>query len=881
MSIKKIALIIACCFLLCFTIHAQNVGVRGITLSEKGEPLSFVGIYVKEIHLGTSSNLDGKFEIKLEHGEYTVLFQYLSYKTEEKTIKVEDKWIDLNVILQPTSYTLGEVVVKVKDEDPAYAIMRKAISMAKFYDYQVQEYSARVYVKGVGQLKHIPWLVQKMMDKDQKIDTGKIYLVENISDISFQQPNTFKEKAISIRSNMPDNAPSPMNYINGSFYKADVNGSVSPLSPKAFTYYRFKLEGSFYEGDKQINKIKVIPRSEGDNLFEGNIYIVDNLWCIHSLNLKVMDEGITIEVKQLYNEVQDKIWLPSSQSYFIYGNVYGFAFEGKYQASSSNYKIKLNEKLVPPVEIIDEKTEKEKIPEATRVKSKDEKELETLLQGDKKLTRKDMRKLMKIYEKEEEKKSEQPEVISDYSTEIDSMAYKRDSTYWTEARAIPLTEIEQKSYKVKDSTVKVSNGNLAIQVGNNKLDTNKVKGKKHSFNIAWLLTGRTFKLDSTNTLEWISPLTDINFNTVEGYVANAKLNYTKKFRNKDRFSIMPVMRYSQARDLFSGKGIVSYRYGKDDRSGSISAEGGKFISQFNADNPISQILNSAVSLGFERNFMKIYEKEYYGLTLSQGVSDKMFITLNGEFSNRFLLNNSPNSKSLFNWKDRTFSSNTPENNEISSTGFINNRAFTTQLYLKLYPWKKYSIKNGIKSEMEGSSPEIKLGYRKGWNGLLDSDVDYDFLEAGVSHHLKWGIRGDLEGGINAGWFPNNRKMYFMDYKHFMGNSTIIQQSVTGYRMLDYYAYSTDKYFAETFLHFQTRKLLLTQFAEARMLALKENLFFNYLYAPSSGNYMEVGYGLDQIFRFMRFEVLGSFNNFKYQSLGFRIGIAANIGAKFN
>ena len=859
---------------------AQMGGIKGIVLSDKGEPLPFVGIYIKDIHLGTSSNLDSRFEIKLEQGEYTVLFQFLGFKREEKKIRIEDKWVDLNIVLEPTSYVLGEAVIKAKGEDAAYAIMRKAISMSKFYDYQVQEYSAKVYVKGVGQIKKIPWLVNKVMDKKEKIDTGKIYMAENISEVCFKQPNTFREKAISVRSNIPENTPSPMEYINGSFYKPDISGAVSPLSPKAFAYYRFKLEGSFYEGGNQINKIKVIPRSKGDNVFEGSIYIVENLWCIHSLNLTVMKEGITFTVKQLYNEVQEKIWMPSSQNYLIYGSVYGFSFEGKYQTLTNDYKIKLNEKLVAPVEIIDEKTEKEKIPEATRIRSNDEKELENLLQGDKKLTRKDMHKLMKIYEKEEKeeaKKSDSLPIVSDHTVEIDSLANKRDSIYWVESRPIPLTEREIKNYKIKDTIVTSKGAGITITTGTKNDTTRKGNKKAHSVSVGWLLAGRTFKIDSTSSIKWISPLADLNFNTVEGYVVNAKIDYTKRFRKNRSLSVDPVGRYSWARNSFTGKGSIHYRYGGNSSGGSVSVEGGRFISQLNGNDPISFFLNTAYSLSLERNFAKIYEKEYSGIKIYQNISDKIGLIGSAELADRFQLYNNSSAKPILNWENRHYSTNAPFNLESPSTSFPDNRAFITQFDLSLHPWKKYVINNKTKMEAEGSSREIKLSYRKGWDKIMGSDVNFDLAEAGISDHIKWGIRGQLDWGINGGWFFNNSKMYFMDFKHFMGNQTIIQESVTGYRMLNYYKFSTGKYYAETFLHFQTRKFLLTQFPLTRLYGLKENVFLNYLYTPSSKNYTEIGYGLDNIFRFLRFEVVSNFYGTHYQSIGFRIGIAATIG----
>lgn len=848
-------------------VAGQSNGIRGIVLSEKGEPLPFVGIYIKNTSSGTSTNLDAKFEIKLSPGEYNLVFQCLGYKTEEQIVKVNNEWVDLNIILKPVSYNLGEVRIGLKDEDPAYSIMRKAISMAKFYKYQVQEYSAKAYIKGFFKLKHVPfqWIVKKF-DKEHDLDTGKIYLIENVSEVTFKQPNIYKEKVLSVSSTQNEKIPNPGRYYNGSFYEPNIGSAISPLSPRAFSYYSFKLEGSYYLGNQQINKIKVTPRSKGDDVFEGHIYILDNLWSIQSINLAVVHEGTTFIITQLYNEIQDKVWMPLTQSYVIYGNYLGFTFDAKYQIVSKNYKIKLNESLHIPAEIIDEKTEKEKLNETTPIKSKDQKELENLFKSEKKFTRKDMQKLMKMYEKEEAKKSQEPEVISNRSLEIDSMAYKRDSTYWETERTIPLSESEMKSYKVKDSIVLID--------ANKKTKSDSGRTKKNNFEFD--LTELKFRFDSTSSLSWGLPFTGINYNTVEEYNFISSLVYAKKFRNKNRVTITPLVRYATATGSFSGKATITYQYGIDKISGSIVAEAGKYISQFNSGNPISNLINSVATLFFESNFMKIYEKEYYKLGLDQKITDNLSFSINGELANRYILSNSIKAKPIIDWKGNSFSSNTPLNDEIPTTDFTTNKAFTTQLSLKYQLWKKYVIEDGEKKEVGRTSPVIKFNYRKGFSGVLNSTTDFDLLEIGFTDRYKFGIRGKVDVGINCGGFINNSKLFFMDYKHFMGNLTVIQLPTTGFRMLDYYKYSTSKYFAEGSVHLRPAKLMVTQFIIPRMIGLKENLFLNYLYTPSSANYFEVGYGLDQIFRMFRFEVVSSFNDLQYQSIGFRIGFSARI-----
>jgi hypothetical protein len=61
------------------------------------------------------------------------------------------------------------------------------------------------------------------------------------------------------------------------------------------------------------------------------------------------------------------------------------------------------------------------------------------------------------------------------------------------------------------------------------------------------------------------------------------------------------------------------------------------------------------------------------------------------------------------------------------------------------------------------------------------------------------------------------------------------------------------------------------------LGLKEDLFVNYLYTPTSDNYTEVGYSIDNIFRILRVEFVSSFRDFKYDDFGVRISIASTFG----
>ncbi|MDZ7848755.1 MAG: DUF5686 family protein [Owenweeksia sp.] len=68
--------------------------------------------------------------------------------------------------------------------------------------------------------------------------------------------------------------------MNTSFYKPIVSEAISPFSPKAFSYYKFRYTGNFNERGSKIHKIEVKPRSAGEKVFEGTIFIRDEFWNI-------------------------------------------------------------------------------------------------------------------------------------------------------------------------------------------------------------------------------------------------------------------------------------------------------------------------------------------------------------------------------------------------------------------------------------------------------------------------------------------------------------------------------------------------------------------------------------------------------------------------
>jgi hypothetical protein len=873
--------------------HAQTGGLRGYIRNDKDEPLPLATIYVKNTQVGTASNNDAFYELKLAEGKYQIVFQYLSYQTLEKEVVIGKDFVNFDVKLELQTYLLREVEVKAGAEDPAYTIMRKAIAMSKVHKLQVDSYDARIYVKGTGRVLNIPFLLEKKL-KEEGVVEGKTYLTENITDLHFEQPNKYVKKVISIRSSdIEAKGASPMDYIEASFYDPNIETIVSPLSPSAFSYYKFYLESVFQDQNFEVNKIKVTPRSRGDDVWEGYIYIVENKWCIHSLQLNTEKLGIKIGIQQTYSPIQDGVFMPINHQIKVSGKYLGFEAEFIYLASVSSYKLKVNPSFIPKVKLIDEKIEKERAAIINKNNNADlkkgEQDLEKALIEGKELTRKNLKKMLKESEKqqiEQErkqiKKGETPprELVRNDSTKIDSLAYKRgkDDRYWIENRPIPLTDFEVKSYVERDSLVKVDSIKKKIEVKDSTGTKVKVK-KAKKFGIEDLLFGATYKTGKKSNLTLSSWLTDINYNTVEGFASDLKLTYSQGLtfsKEKMKFGnlkISGLTRYSLARETFTGKGEIDLLYNFK-RKSRIQLDGGRYIQQMSTQYPIPMILNTLTTLLFERNWMKLYEHDYVRLRWNDEIKKGLLINASFEYAHRNPLQNLADWKAI-NWKERQFTSNNPENAEVTETTFPAHTAAVFETNIEYKPFLQYGIKNGKKYLIEENSPIFKLQYRKGLAG-----VDYDFLSLGIQHQLKVGIRSKLGYAISGGSFLNKKMLYFPDFKHFNANQIFVQfaDPVSSFRLLDYYKFSTADKYLEGHTYIQFRKFILTQFIYFRTFGWKENIFVNQLFM-SQNSYTEVGYALDGILRLFRVEAITSFENGVYKNWGVRIGITTTFGLR--
>ncbi|PRY42885.1 carboxypeptidase family protein [Spirosoma oryzae] len=887
-----------------------QTGLRGLVKSASGDALPYAAVVVRKSAAddrptGTITNSEGRYDVALTPGTYTVTFQSLGFQTVQKTVDISNDYTTLDITLTEQALRLAEVQTKAGKEDPAYTIMRRAIAKSRFHQLQVQRFKARVYTKSTITITDLPFgaesLFRKQLkeaERDANFKVGVPILNETVAEVTFQQPNVYRQRVIANRNSQGDFL-SPNQFYNVSFYSPTVAGAVSPLSPKAFGYYRFEYKGTFRENAPdgtpvEVSKIQVIPRQYGEGVFRGTIFIIENTWAIYSLQLETVSSiGISFTIRNLCSPIKG-VWMPTNQRYSGAGSYLGVKGNGQYVRNLTFSEFVVNPAFIEDIEVVDEK----KAPPTQSLSKGDIKgqQLDALVKKQKEFSTKNLRQMMKEYEKQEKqtrkKQGADVAVVRDDSLIVDTLALKRSTAFWDSLRSVPLTTDERISYRKNDSLRVIRTGDK-VKIDSMAKAKNPSAKKQKTVTIGKLLMGHTWSLSKPTSLSYTGPLSQINYNTVEGYTAEMGLllRYRPRVDSVNRFVKIPLSDWSvggTARYQFGRQNLVGYgQAGYRHKTTQIDLTGGRYLFQYNPDNPISPALNGLTTLLFEQNFMKLYQKDFANLTVT-ATPFKNRISLTGslEYAQRTELDNfKENIKPLIDWRNRTYTPNRPVNEELVSTAFPVHSLVTLNLTASArLGTTEYTIRNGRRiTRRDNDAPLLTVNYRKGMGLQATDPVSYDFLQATLAHGFDVGIRSRLSYQLSAGSFLNDKKLYFPDFKHFAGNEFFLQQGdpVSVFRLLPYYQYSTGKRFAEGHVLGEFRQLVLTQLTVLRLLGLKENLFVHYLATPASRNYTEVGYGLDglipQVLPFFRVEVISQWQNTTYQGLGFRIGTTLKFG----
>lgn len=815
-------------FLLSLFISSITIGqIQGKITDKKGDPLSFVSVYLNKTVTGTTSNDNGDYILDIKKpGKYTIVFQFIGFTTLKKEVTITKFPYILDVTLEEESVSLKEITVSTKD-NPANRIIRNVIASKEKNTDKYANYTAKFYSRGLTRIKDAPekFFGQSTGDFGGGLDStrsGIIYLSETFSNITFQKnPKKFKEKIVASKVSGQDNGVSfnRAEDSNIDLYENSIevfNGLISPISGNAFSYYRYKLVGTFYDKNgKLINKIKLLPKRTNDRVFEGHIYIVENDWAIYGADLITTGAQVnipivnTLKLKQGYNYADEiGAWVLISQSIDFDISIFGFKPSGKFSYVYSDYNFN---------------------PTFTE-------------------------------------NTFTNEVLS-----FEENATKKDSVFWNTLRPVPLTKEEVSDYKLKDS-IKL------IRKSKKYLDSIDAKGNKFGFLDP--LTGYTFRNSYKNrSFSYNGPLLQTGFNTVQGFYTSAGFSYFEQLNEEGKWWNAGVnFNYAFSEKKLRPTFYFTKKWNNISRP-RLNISGGIETPQFNGRQPIFKLNNTISSLFYRQNYLKIYEKTSAKVRYSEEIKNGIYFSTSLEYAKR---------TPLFNTTDYSFAKQDvngfTSNNPLDPTDFTN-AAFTEhniatlnvgttfvigQKYLS-YPDRKFNVG-------ESKFPTISLNYIKRF-GSDNSNLNSDLFIANIRQDLNAGNFGRFQYHLRAGAFLEKKDIAFMDKLQANGNQLLfpIDRELNSFNLLEYYKYYTNDKYAEMHLEHNFRGAILGKIPLLNKLSFHLVAGGKALFMADKHPYTEYSVGLSNLgfgkWRFLRVEYVSArYGGIKERGFVFRASL---------
>ena len=798
------------------TILSFAQSFKGTVTDTDGKPVPYAALYLREMKSGLTTDEHGRFQTKLSAGQYTCEVSSLGFISQTFTFQMLNRDYEKDIVLAERTYSLPEVNITKGNEDPAYAVMRKAIARAPYYRTQIKSYTAGTYLKGTGKGTAIPAVLKlsKEVRKDAKEWLGKLFVLEQQQIVNFTAPNVWNNKVLANKNSFPEEIGVDMGITTINLYTPELFGKVSPLNKNAFSYYRFKLDACFVEEGQMINKIRVIPKKDDNRLLEGDLFIVEDLWCISAADVNVRATGLKAKIKITCKEVQSSVFLPVSITTSSTIDIMGFKAEASYLAAIHYREVKTD---IQP-ETSTDKTTKPVTANAVAQPKKH--------------------------------KFERPARIG-----------RKDTI-----RSVPLRLEEVQSYQYKEEKIALKD-----------LSPGEKSEKKTAVGqvLNTIMWGKTFRTSNKNawlTLPGLSAYIP-EYNFVDGFWLGVKLKTGVKLSESSTLRFVPSFYYTTARKNWIGQGELTLDYAPRNR-GYLSLSGGLLSADYNSESGESRLINSMSSSLFGHNHLKFYENAFFTVDHAIEPANGLLFSSSLSWQRRKMLDNHIHKS----WFKRDAEPNIPENTAFRP--MPENDILKASFELEYTPAHYYHMSQGKKVYEASRYPTFALKYDRAFpmsgSRYLTS---YHLMQFSAKQKIEFGMFNRLHWSVNAGSFFDAKNLQFPDFKHFASTRILVTERSfdTGFSLVDNYVLSTNTRWAQANVSWYTPYLLLKHLPFLSRKAFDEALHLRSIVIYGGRPYTEIGYSIG-FSDMARIGVFAGFDCLKFHSVGVSLSLPLSLFA---
>jgi hypothetical protein len=326
-----------------FSFAQQTVISGKVTDAATGEAVPYARVYFKHLHKGAVTSFEGFYSLTVTESEDSLTVEYLGYKPKSKAVKKGETQV-INFQIEATEMEVEEVVIR-PGENPAWRILRGVWAHKKQNDkasldaYQYESYSkiemsitnVSDSFKNSGMMKPFKNIFDslKMVSGEDGKTLIPFFISETMSDIYFKKPDTKTEhiKASKLSGVGLDDGSLVSQVVGSSlqdynFYKNWIDiidrSFISPLADGGLGFYRYYLVDSMVIGGKYCWKIEFIPRNEKDLAFSGTMWINDTSYALKRIIVNIGKKANlnfirSLHIQQDLEQTTAGEWLPAKE----------------------------------------------------------------------------------------------------------------------------------------------------------------------------------------------------------------------------------------------------------------------------------------------------------------------------------------------------------------------------------------------------------------------------------------------------------------------------------------------------------------------------------------------------------------------------------------
>lgn len=796
---------------LLFTGFLAAQSVSGTVTNEFGEPVPYANILVQELGTGTTTDDEGNYILNLNtEGNYRLIFSSLGYTSSKENIILTLEPITLNVSLSTSDVLLKEITVSAGKKDPAYGIIRKVVERKAEHLRSAESYRAKVYVKAVEEVerhrKNKP-AVEVADPGDEPIGAPDPFAEEAKKRAELLGSLNFLEMEVVLNFQQPRQ------------YKEERTAYQAYGNTRGLFVPRFgETDFNFYRNMVQLTNISDAP-------------VISPLSTTGILSYKFKLESTDLEGDQIVYKIRV---IPRKN-----GNS---TCRGHLWINEDTYTInRLDLEFSKfPLKFFDAfRLQQEYVQHADSLWTVEKQVFDYVAKEGKRATFRGNTTLR--YSDYEHNYQFPPKFFGNEVAVTTREAYKRDSSYWATGRTVELTEKEAKVIHLRDSIKAVVTSD-AYQDSIQDL-YNKVK----LLELVW--DGVGFRNNKKKSHLYVGSIPElIGFSVVGGWEINPYVSYNRRYENGKMMNVSGSLGYGFLNKNITGNFSAWHRYDAF-RLADFSISGGRsfesifpndaFLNQLRASN---YVLKEAIRAGHRIE-----------------VLNGLFLDVRADFS-RF--------RPITGFKTSQLFSGLVDNEEVPQE-FEPYEALISLTEISYTPGLKYMREPDRKIRLGSKWPTFTLTHRRGWSGVLSSDINFDYLQASVAQDLSFGVLGNSNYSLKAGKFVNAEDLRFIDIMRFRESDPILlSDPTTTFNTLDTSLTTTDLFFEFHHIH-HFNGAIINNIPLLNKTRIKTIAGAGALWLPAENfRYQEVFVGLERVFkigarrrlRVGTYAVLGDDNN---------------------